>query len=179
MLCKQTLFLIATSLAAVVSLPSPSPDMELKVIRQHVVGERNFTLYGDMSLARRDTVDLNRRCGTNVWACDSSNTASWYMCSALILYLKDGLEYDKSIASSPRSACLYGQGQILEQCCISWADPISGAEIQDLDKSSKIVLDNCHYERFADKLVSGLIRDTLIGSTCTTVCMSNRPDRCR
>ena len=173
---KQTLFIIVASLSAVVrSLPSPSPDLGLKVIRQFEVDGGNFTLYGDKPLARRDTTG---KCGsrTDTVTCGKAHYGSYFMCSSLIYYLEFGLEHDNKLKGSPRSACLHGDGQISGMCCISWADSITDAYIQDFEFSSRTVLDKCKDK--SGEWVSGLIREASIGSSCTTVCISDRAGKC-
>ena len=107
MLYKQTLFLIAASLTAVVhGLPSPSTDMALKVTRQYEVEGGTLTWYEDSTPAKRsfDTVDLNRRCGTNAVTCHGSHTAPSSVCFGLISALA-GPQDSGTVTRNPRSIC--------------------------------------------------------------------------
>jgi hypothetical protein len=146
-------------IAVVRSFPSPSTDVELKAIRQYEVG---------------DTIDLNRRCGSNTVQCYKSHKAPSSVCSGLAFALsgpqKDG------IVRNPRSICFQAKGQSSGQCCVSWANPVSNAVDSDFLNAMTLVNNGCLDQ---SSQVSGLIRDTMIGSTCTTVCLSNRDDGCR
>jgi hypothetical protein len=128
MLYKQTLFIIAASLTAVVrSLPSPSPE-ELKVIRQYEVEGGNITWYGDSDTpAKRsfDTVDLNRRCGTNQVICSVSNQAPTAICGGIAYGFS--AQNDVTVMENPRSLCYTASGQNSGECCVSWANPVSYA----------------------------------------------------
>jgi hypothetical protein len=182
MLYKQTLFIIAASLTAVVrGLPSPSPSPapeELKVIGQYEVEGGNITWYGDSDTpAKRsfDTVDLNRRCGTNAVTCSGSHKASSTVCGGLGFALS-GPQNSGTVIRNPRSVCYKASGQSSGECCVSWANPVSNAVDGDFTNAVITINNRCVD---GSRQVSGLMRDTTIGSTCTTVCLSNRPDGCR
>jgi hypothetical protein len=148
MLYKQTLFLIATCLTAVVcGLPS------------------------------FDTVDLNRRCGSNAVTCHGSHRAPSSVCLGLAVAL-GGPQESGTVTRNPRSICFTETGQSVNgKCCVSWANNVSNAV--DGDFLNAITALNNQCVDTSSGQVSGLMRDTTIGSTCTTVCLSNRDDGCR
>ena len=177
MLCKQTLFIIATFLTAIVrSLPSPSSDTELKVIKHYEVEGGNITWYGDVTPAKRssDTVGLNRRCGTNKLKCSGSNQAPSAVCAGLAFTVA-GPMGGQSTGQSPRSICFTASGQTSGECCVSWSNPVSNA-IDNYFITSIIDINNGCMTQSGQ--VSGLTGDTSIGNTCTVVCLSNRPTGC-
>jgi hypothetical protein len=180
MLYKQTLFFIAASLTAVVhGLPSPSTDTGLKVTRQYEVEGGTLTWYEDSTPAKRsfDTVDINRRCGTNAVKCSGSHTAPSSVCFGLTAALA-GPQDSGTVTRNPRSICFKATGQSVNgECCVSWANNVSGAVDGDFVNAVMAVNNQCVDSSTAQ--VSGLMRDTIIGSTCTTVCLSNRADGCK
>ncbi len=127
--------------------------------------------YGDAGPEKRSPAALERRCGSNQVECYGSHVASTSTCAQLIVSVV-GPRAQTPIPSSPRSFCLTGSGG---QCCISWANVVNNAVYKDLVSSAMAVNDQC--QNSAGQ-VSGLTRDTLIGSTCTTQCLSGRPDGC-
>lgn len=132
--------------------------------------------YGDADAASTvssttdlETPSLSRRCGSNRTKCFNDNQAAASACEALINGL---LTSNNALPTSPRSVCATTSGN---QCCASWADNLSGARINWLHNAADAVLKTC---RGSGGWVSGKSYDTSLGSTCTTQCLSNRPDGC-
>lgn len=91
--------------------------------------------------------------------------------------LLDGaLVSGSKIPTSPRSVCAWPKRETSsKQCCNSWSDNLWDAEWFHLRGAAEAILEACGG---SDGLVSGKSYDTLIGRTCTTQCLSNRPDGC-
>ncbi|KAJ7615956.1 hypothetical protein FB45DRAFT_680231, partial [Roridomyces roridus] len=71
---------------------------------------------------------------------------------------------------SPRSICQTVNGN---QCCVSWANAVSGLIQLDLVSAANDVLNDC-----GGNDISGLTRNTNLNGICTTQCLSNRPSGC-
>ncbi|KAH7635554.1 hypothetical protein SMAC4_13726 [Sordaria macrospora] len=172
MLTKQ-IVAIGVFLAAIASA-SPVPALAedgLVIIEQTEIAEGTITWYGEEEstpIAARSPVsaDLDKRCGSNLQTCSGSHRAYAPVCNNLINSLSG-----QSIPQSPRSVCLSQGG---DQCCISWANVVRDAQFYYLQNAARKVLNGC----VSGNWVSGLTRDTLIGNTCTTQCLSNRPNGC-
>ncbi|GAP87994.1 hypothetical protein SAMD00023353_3200330 [Rosellinia necatrix] len=135
-------------------------------------GVSTITVYGDAvtSPAAADIRgrDLYRRCGSNVLRCDNSHEANRNACISLVNDLRGS---SAQLPGSPRSICGTYNGQ---QCCVSWHNPVSNAVRSHLAGAAQKALDGCR----GDNGVSGKTSDTLIGSTCTDQCLSNRATGC-
>lgn len=115
---------------------------------------------------------LHKRCGGNDVTCYYSHTISKPpACQSLLNSLRGS---SVSLPKSPRSVCATTDGQ---QCCVSWADVAGGITHADLYAAGQKVYDQC-INNWVIK-GSGLARDVLLGSTCTTECVSNRATGCR
>ncbi|GAB1317751.1 hypothetical protein MFIFM68171_07961 [Madurella fahalii] len=170
MFIKQTLvsaFCLATLAAA---LPAPDVPDGLVILQQSEMDNGVLTVYGDATPEKREAVEhLDRRqCGSNSIQCFSSNTANPGTCQQLINNVRNN---GSGLPSSPRSICFSNSGG---QCCISWANPVSGAIQAHLADAAQSTLNTCS----TGSAVSGVSRNTIIGTTCTTQCLSNRASGC-
>lgn len=143
-------------------------------------GVSTITIYGD-NLQSNSSAELDdfpvkvakdlgikRRCGSQSLVCDNSHTADRGSCKSLI----DDLRGDNAaLGSSPRSICgTYND----HQCCVSWHTVVSGATRDSLVSAAQKSYDGCR----GDTGVSAKVHDTMIGTTCTDQCMSNRATHC-
>lgn len=112
-----------------------------------------------------------RVCGTNDVECGRSYFAAEDHCNLLIGDIYDS---DITLPKSPRSICRADRCGV---CCISWANPVVDAVRNELVDAAEKVFESCVSKRH-NHYVSGLTRNTLIGRTCTTQCLSNRPNGC-
>ncbi|KAA8634580.1 hypothetical protein SMACR_03003 [Sordaria macrospora] len=112
---------------------------------------------------------LNRRCGSNRVACYGDHQTFMPTCEVMTLDTSVLLR-DTPIPPSPRSICFYQRGAT---CCVSWADNVSGAVYRHLINGANAVRKGC-----PTRWASGKSYDTLIGRTCTTQCLSDRPNGC-
>jgi len=111
-------------------------------------------------------------CGSNNVSCYSSNQANQTLCNGLVNNLARS---GANVPYSPRSICLFGGGCGCT-CCVSWANPVPAGTAQQfqLANAADKVLSQCS----SSSGVSGLTRNTLIGDTCTTQCLSDRSTGC-
>ncbi|EXK40906.1 hypothetical protein FOMG_07635 [Fusarium oxysporum f. sp. melonis 26406] len=176
-LSKQTLFILSSLLyaATAATVPKvPEAPEGLVVLAQESVddGAGVLIFYGDADPAaakKRDESGLSKRCGSNQVSCFGSHRAPIWLCSALLYQLEIS---STQLQESPRSICKQASSK---QCCVSWAHPVSGGKKDNLAPAGYKVNSECNW---GDNTVSGLTRDTQIGNTCTTQCLSNRPDGC-
>ncbi|KAJ4403739.1 hypothetical protein N0V85_005024 [Neurospora sp. IMI 360204] len=182
MFAKQILiagtFLAALSTAAPTSNSAAEIDVPegLKIIEVTESAGVTLVWYGDAdsvstvdSTTDLETPSLARRCGSNSVKCYNDNQAAASACEALINGL---LASGNNLPVSPRSVCVTTAGN---QCCTSWANNLTGARYSHLRGGAAAVLRGC---RGSAGWVSGKSYDTLLGSTCTTQCLSNRPNGC-
>ena len=185
MLCRQIFFIVAAFLMTVMhSLPSPPPDMGLKVIRQYEAEGDNITWHGDQTPAKRsfDTVDLNRR------QCDSKPenqpkltcwnntiyTAKRSDCADLQAVLS-GQQRKGKVERLLNSVCYIVQGPRQTQCCISMTMPILNVVDQEYLNFVNTFMNQCGDP---SGLVAGLISPITTGFDCNNVCLSNHYNRC-
>ncbi|KAK3489858.1 hypothetical protein B0T13DRAFT_406112 [Neurospora crassa] len=171
MLPKQILAFSAFLAAIAFASPVPAPAEDgLIIIEQTETENGTITWYGDEStpITARSTPspELDKRCGSNAVTCSGSHRAYAPVCTNLINSLSS-----QAIPQSPRSVCLSQGGN---QCCISWANVVQDAQFYYLQSAARKALNGC----VSSSYVSALTRDTLIGNTCTTQCLSNRATGC-
>ncbi|KAF7555893.1 hypothetical protein G7Z17_g1822 [Cylindrodendrum hubeiense] len=181
-LSKQTILILSSLLYAATAITVPGvtvPDTPegLVILAQEVVddGEGILTFYGDAdpvaaALSKREESELSKRCGSNSLSCYSGHRANAWTCSQLIYQVEKS---STQLKQSPRSICKTVSGK---QCCISWARAVSSGQEKNLASAGYRVLEGCNV--WNDGTVSGLTRDTQIGNTCTTQCLSDRADGC-
>ncbi|KAJ7613212.1 hypothetical protein FB45DRAFT_759295 [Roridomyces roridus] len=109
-----------------------------------------------------------RQCGTNNVTCSGSHTADRNACLQLVGSLS--ANSGQGVGVAPRSICQTVNGN---QCCVSWANPVSGLTQGQLVNSANDVLNDC-----SGNDISGLTRNTNLNGICTTQCLSNRPSGC-
>ncbi|KAK3344563.1 hypothetical protein B0H65DRAFT_508453 [Neurospora tetraspora] len=171
MLSKKILAIgvFLASMASATPVPVPAED-GLIIIEQTEIEDGTITWYGEGStpITARSPVspELHKRCGSNTVTCSGSHKAYQPVCINLINSLSS-----QSIPQSPRSVCLSQGGN---QCCISWANVVQDAQFWYLQSAAWKALNGC----VSNNHVSGLTRDTLIGNTCTTQCLSDRASGC-
>ncbi|KAF4460463.1 hypothetical protein FALBO_12754 [Fusarium albosuccineum] len=177
-LSKQTIFILSSLLyAATPAVTVPSAPRDLVVLAREVVDDVDGTLtfYGDADpaaaeMSKRDGSELSKRCGSSTVSCFGSHRADAWVCNQLTYQVERSTT---QLQQSPRSICMTISGK---QCCISWANVVSSGQEKDLANAAYKVLGDCNI--WNDGTVSGLTRDTQIGNTCTTQCLSDRADGC-
>ncbi|KAK1778536.1 hypothetical protein QBC45DRAFT_413877 [Copromyces sp. CBS 386.78] len=186
MLAKQILvagaFLAALSTAAPTSTSATEIDVPegLKIMAVTESAGVQLVWYGDADSASTansttnlvETPSLSRRCGSNMPKCYSSYQAYGLTCEAL---LNGMLTSGSHIPIRPRSVCSTIGGYMGSRCCTSWADNLLNGHYYNLQNGAEGILNKC---RTNEGWVSGKSYDTLLGSTCTTQCLSNRPNGC-
>jgi hypothetical protein len=181
MLCQQTLFIVAAFLTmAVHSLPSPPPDMGLKVIRQYEVEGGTITWYGDQTPAKRsfDTIDLNRRqCGSGNLTCSDKQIYMAYQsdCAGLLSVLS-GQPSNGTVDRVIKSVCYSAGGRYSRQCCISTTIPISNVVDGDYLNFATTLYNQCGDAKSGK--VAGIIRSTKVKYDCNNVCLSSHYGQC-
>ncbi|KAJ8115731.1 hypothetical protein ONZ43_g4603 [Nemania bipapillata] len=168
----STFAVVMASLASTAQSAPATGPAGLVVLEQFLSkdGASTITVYGD---AKRDVTiardtDLFKRCGTNQLTCDNAHLADRNACNSLVNDLRGS---GAALPGSPRSICGTYSGS---QCCVSWANPVSGAVRDNLVSAAQKALDGCQ----GNTGVSGKTSDTLIGQTCTSQCLSNRASGC-
>jgi hypothetical protein len=111
--------------------------------------------------------DTGILCGSNQVICHDSNQVFDSYCYDVLSALQS--QSNQQVPVSPRSFCVNG-------CCVSWANDANGLLYGDLIPAAESVLANC--VQSDSGYVSGLTRDTLLAGTCTTQCLSDRPQGC-
>lgn len=79
---------------------------------------------------------------------------------------------NQEIPKSPQSVCIDGN---TGKCCISWSRPAQNAKFTELKVTATDLNESCKYESHK---VSGLVRNKILGNTCLTQCLSDRPNGC-
>ncbi|KAI0411426.1 hypothetical protein F5X98DRAFT_380739 [Xylaria grammica] len=135
-------------------------------------GVSKITVYGDAAKSHSEVpargLDLLPRCGSNQLVCDDQHLADRNACTSLVNDLRDSLE---RVPDSPRAMCGRYNNAL---CCVTWRTPVQNAVFDNLVDAAQKVLDGCR----GDTGVSGETNDTLIGSTCTTQCLSSEMSGC-
>ncbi|GKT52492.1 uncharacterized protein ColSpa_12673 [Colletotrichum spaethianum] len=178
LLLQQSVLVAAFAAGLTNAIPTTKRAPEsLVVLEQFETEFGTATWYGDAEdspISKRapenEATSLNRRCGSNAVTCSGSHQGPASACAQLIVSIA-GPRSGQSVPSSPRSFCLTGSGG---NCCVSWANPLSNAYYSQLVPAAQKVNNQCQ----SGGWVSGLSRDTLIGNTCTTQCLSDRPNGC-
>ncbi|KAL2024977.1 hypothetical protein VTK56DRAFT_3676 [Thermocarpiscus australiensis] len=172
MFLKQLLILVLSLAALAIALPAPEVPAGLLVLEEVETGNGTVTWYGDASPAKRPGAGAaleRRQCGAYNVLCGPIHFANSGVCNLLILHITS--IGDTGIPYSPRSVCITTAGG---KCCVSWAHPVSDAIKSSLIPAAKDVLSTCDQ----GGVVSGQSRNTIIGQTCTTQCLSNRATGC-
>ncbi|KAJ7505963.1 hypothetical protein B0H11DRAFT_1850562 [Mycena galericulata] len=150
---------------------SPVADdaSDLVLLSTQETANGTITIWGYPNDASEHTVGLEKRqCGSNAVTCSGSNTADVNSCRQLISSLRSNA--GQGLGTSPRSICTTQNGN---QCCVSWANAVSGLTQGNLVNAAQDVLNTC-----AGSTVSGLTRNTNLNGVCTTQCLSNRATGC-
>ncbi len=161
---------LAASFASVQAAPANATAFVVLDSKNTTFG--TLTYYGRPGAAVEsvDAPALHRRCGANAINCDfGSNLAPAGVCDSLISAMQAA--GSNGIPGSTRSVCLDPDNQT--RCCASWSHPASFQE-QNLVPAARSVRNSCN----SNGGISGTSHDTLLGSTCLTQCLSNRPDGC-
>ncbi|KAJ7754727.1 hypothetical protein B0H14DRAFT_3166462 [Mycena olivaceomarginata] len=170
---------ILLALAFFQARASPVADdaSDLVLLSTQETANGTLTFWGYPDGASKRAVGLEKRqCGNNAVTCSGSHTADVNSCRQLISSLSSnggqgvGKETDTGQKRPPRSICTTQNGN---QCCVSWADAVSGLTQGNLVNAAQAVLNDC-----AGSTVSGLSRDTNLNGVCTTECLSNRATGC-
>ncbi|KAJ7609882.1 hypothetical protein FB45DRAFT_340093 [Roridomyces roridus] len=176
MFFKLNASLVLTALAFFqAARASPVNNGELVLLSTEETATGTITIWGipdaDTSAKREAALtptQQKRQCGSNNVTCSGDHTADTNSCQQLINSLSSNS--GQGVGTSPRSICQSVNGN---QCCVSWADPVSGLTQGDLVSAAQEVLDDC-----GGNSVSGLSRNTNLNGICTTQCLSNRADGC-
>ena len=169
MLCRQTLFSVATFLTMVVH---SLPYMGLEVIRQYEAEGGNITSF--------DTVDLNRRqCDQPKLTCSDNFMYTAYQsdCAGLqaVLSGQQGKGRVKRVSNSVCYIVAGSQDSPQTQCCISTTIPIPNVVDEEYLNFVITLRNQCGR---TSGLVAGLISPITIKSECNNVCLSNHYDQC-
>jgi hypothetical protein len=111
-----------------------------------------------------------RQCGSNDLFC-SRNYIPTNTC-VVQLYSDINLTYRDTIPEAPRSICRSSSTGGF--CCVSWAHPARGAVRNNLLAAMQKAQYSCVLNG-----QSGLTRNTNLGGTCTTQCLSSDANTCR
>ncbi|KAF9930054.1 hypothetical protein FBU30_000891 [Linnemannia zychae] len=174
------LFKIANILSAVAFLGAvmaQEPTAEgYNVLHTESVQGGTITWYGDStakasaSAVESSSMRLNKRCGENHVICYGSHRALG--CDYLINYLQSNS--GSTMPVSPRAIC-FKVTPTGQQCCTSWSIAVNGGRYGYLLSAARAINTQCG----TPSGTSGLSRDTSIGGTCLTQCLSDRPDGCK
>ncbi|KAF8183557.1 hypothetical protein K438DRAFT_1599517 [Mycena galopus ATCC 62051] len=169
MIFKFNAALVLSALVLLQARASPASDVsDLVVLSTEETAHGTITIWGYPNGASKRTDTLEKRCGGNAITCSGSHTADVNSCRQLISSLQSNS--GQGVGTSPRSICVTQNGN---QCCISWANAVSGLTQGNLVNAAQQILNDC-----AGSTVSGLSRDTNLNGVCTTECLSNRATGC-
>ncbi|RPB25476.1 hypothetical protein L211DRAFT_783095 [Terfezia boudieri ATCC MYA-4762] len=167
-----TLAIVVITMGAIQSHAGPiipRADEELVVISVETIGDQTLHWYGLSNDVPTPAPLTKKACGDNIVTCSGSRQASTISCRVLLNTLKSS--GGNTVPRSPRAVCLSQSGN---QCCTSWAKEMSNPlYFRNLAPAVEKIINNC-----AGGNVSGLTRDTNLAGTCTTQCLSNRPNGC-
>ncbi|KAF8144969.1 hypothetical protein K438DRAFT_1735693 [Mycena galopus ATCC 62051] len=167
MIFDIALVLLALAFFQARASPVVEDASDLVVLSTQETANGTITVWGYADGAFERAVE-KRQCGGNAVTCSGSHTADVNSCRQLISSLSSSA--GSGLGTSPRSLCVTQSGN---QCCVSWADAVSGLVQGDLVNAAVAVFNDC-----AGSTVSGLSRDTNLNGVCTTECLSNRPTGC-
>ena len=139
------------------------------------------TSYGDVEIHGADGQKLKgrslpplpelekRQCGSNTLICNSRNYIPSARCSRQLI---DSIRAtaNNGLQEAPRSICLQNSNGF---CCVSWANPVRGGRRGYLVSAAEKTLAGC-----VNNGQSGLTRNTNLGGTCTTQCLSSDANTC-
>ena len=141
----------------------PKADKGLVAIRTEHAGTGSQTSF---SLSKTACGDNDITCYTS-GSHQASTDSCWFLLNSLQASSGD------SAPKSPRSICVSQSGN---QCCTSWADQVNGPLFfRDLIPAVQKLLTTCPAP---GGRMSGTSKDTDLGGTCTTQCLSDRPNGC-
>ncbi|KAJ6528447.1 hypothetical protein B0H19DRAFT_969072 [Mycena capillaripes] len=166
----STAALVLSALVIFQARASPvadASDLVLLSTQEAANGTITFWGYPD-GASERAVGALEKRCGTNDITCSGSHAADVNSCSQLISSLRN--HAGQGVGTSPRSICISQNGN---QCCVSWANPVSGLTQNDLVNAAQKIFNDC-----GGNTKSGLSRNTNLNGVCTTECLSDRPTGC-
>ncbi|EJD45357.1 hypothetical protein AURDEDRAFT_165573 [Auricularia subglabra TFB-10046 SS5] len=146
-------------------------DKALVVLKTEDSIHGPLVFYGPLEGANKTVAALGltkRACGTQDVQCLDSNVPNRQACQNLInsLSANSGM----GVGSSLRSICLTTTGN---QCCVSWANVVSGLTQGTLGSAANAVFNGCVVNG-----QSGLSRNTDLNGVCTTLCLSSRASGC-
>jgi hypothetical protein len=121
------------------------------------------------SLAHTTELEKRQCSSSNTLICNSRNYIPSVRCSRRLI---DSIRAtaNNGLQEAPRSICLQGSDGF---CCVSWADPVRGGLRGDLISAAEKTLAGC-----VNNAQSGLTRNTNLGGTCTTQCLSSDASSC-
>ena len=177
-----TLVLSLVASTGALTIGERTADGAFEVLHTRDVLDGTLTWYGDSgvepakrapeepeaaaSLAERQ----NTGCGSYRIECGDKYSYYGPTCQKLIVAVTS----DSWLFQSPRAVCFGQDGA--DQCCISWSKvPLLSTHQRDLVASANRVLAQCGLY----SVKSGLERNVLLGGTCMTQCLSNRPTGCQ
>lgn len=165
-----------TSILAMASLglanPVASPGLE--AIKAWDLGHGMLTAYGYTAGQEPPATTVAKRDCNGSVSCSGSHTAGQQLCAGLITSMAGAIS-ENEVVNSPRAYCYEASGQGGGKCCISWSSPVN-AQFQNFVGSASDISNQCGGQN-AGK-VSGEVKGAWVGTTCTAVCVSNRPDGC-
>jgi hypothetical protein len=160
-----------------ISVPIVPEDYEGYVVLKSIVKPDGalITIYGRDSskLDKRSIVQNRSSCGNNnPIQCDWRNTAIVEVCKSLLADLRKNSLW--RLSDSPRSIC-YNAGAN-NKCCVSWADKVpnllQGYLVGGLVKAGITCAAG------SNLFISARVANVRLANTCTTQCVSNRPEDC-
>jgi hypothetical protein len=166
------------ALCSIMALASGHPSFKNDsiILLEETIGDVHLVWRGDPNPILATFPQLNSLapvCGTNDLKCDGSHQADIVACQAVAGALS-GSERNNPLPGSPREVCATTTSH--GKCCVTWANAASGAIRSNL-VNAVIKINNGCMDSGKQK-VSGLVRNSYVGSTCTTVCLSDRETRC-
>ena len=158
--------------------PSNHTNLDLLSTATFTHGNR-LNVYGYKtikSIPTRNELAANQHCGGpfTYSTCDETwNLASTELCRGLVAAIDATGSAPVVGTGTPRSICF--SSSTTNQCCISWSKQIPRSlQRADLLAQAQAVLNLCSF----GGTTSGSSSLVMLSGTCTSQCMSNRPDGC-
>ncbi|KAK3987472.1 hypothetical protein QBC44DRAFT_371984 [Cladorrhinum sp. PSN332] len=171
------LFITAALVALALAVPSPAREVEVTVengfalLNTHVTTQGwTVTYWGPNSTETAEVEHpLERRqCGSRIIDCHTSNIPTVLATQNLLFCLQNS--GGSQVPNAPRSVCLTSNGQ---RACASWSVDVGTVTVVWLHNAARAAFDQC-----VNNGRSGRVRPVMLGSRCTSQCLSDRPDGC-
>ena len=128
--------ILATPLTTHQANVGPNPQTKyVELYRENAFASGSYLIYygtdSETPAERNNTKKCRASCTSKgTVACSTKNTTRSDTCNSLMQELKQDLRV--SVPGSPHRVCYLGNGEVNQNCCISWTKPVPGLKKGDL-----------------------------------------------